>query len=129
MWLFLLFVKKFMEKKLVKIKESYEFRRAYAKGKCYVCPFMVVYCFKNRYNKTRLGITAGKKIGNAVKRNRAKRVITAAVRECLPQINSGYDFIIVARQRILSVKSNVASAALLKLLKSANLCSESTTNE
>ncbi len=113
-----------MEKKLVKIKESYEFRRAYKKGKALVCPFMVVYCFKNRYNKTRLGITAGKKIGNAVKRNRAKRVITAAVRECLPQIISGYDFIIVARQRILSVKSNVAAAALLKLLKSANLCNE-----
>ena len=118
-----------MEKKIVKIKESYEFRRAYNKGKCFVCPFMVVYCFKNRYHKTRLGITAGKKIGNAVKRNRAKRVITAAVRECMPKIRTGYDFIIVARQRILSVKSNVAAVALLKLLKSADLCSEATTNE
>ena len=110
--------------RIIKLKENREFRRAYNRGKVFVTPHAVVYITKNRTGDVRLGITAGKKIGKAVKRNRAKRVITAAVRECLPQIISGCDFIIVARQRILSVKSNVAAAALLKLLKSANLCNE-----
>ena len=116
-------------KKFEKLKQNWEFRRAYTRGSACVAPQFVMYICKGRQAHTRLGITTGKKIGTAVKRNRAKRVITAAVRECLPQITPGYDFIIVARQRILSVKSNVAAAALLKLLKSANLCNEETVNE
>ena len=64
----------------------------------------------------------GKKIGNAVSRNRAKRVITAAFRECLPEITPGFDFVIVARTRILTVKSTAVASAVLKLLRSAGLC-------
>lgn len=109
---------------IVKIKENYEFRRAYAKGKSLVCPFAVVYYFKNRYGNIRLGITAGKKIGGAVARNRAKRVVTAAFRNCLPQVKEGYDFVIVARTRILSIKSTVLQNSLYKLLKSADLLKE-----
>lgn len=107
-----------------KIKENRDFRRIYAKGKSVVCPYIVIYYMKNRYNKNRFGITAGKKIGGAVSRNRAKRVITAAFRECLPEISLGYDFIIVARTRILSVKSTVVAGAMKKLLKTAGLLRE-----
>ena len=103
------------------IKESYVFRRAYKKGKSMVSPYVVVYAVKNRYNDIRLGITAGKKIGKAVARNRAKRVITAAFRQALPQIPTGYDYVIVARSRILTVKSTVVAESLLKLFKSADL--------
>ena len=88
-----------------KIKENRDFRRAYRIGKSLVCPYCVVYYMKNRQGKIRLGITAGKKLGNAVSRTRAKRVITAAFRECLPEITPGFDFVIVARTRILTVKS------------------------
>ena len=108
--------------KIVKIKENYQFRRAYNRAKSVVCPYAVVYFMKNRSGNIRLGITAGKKLGGAVCRNRAKRVITAAFRGCLPNISSGYDFIIVARSRILTVKSTTVQSALLKILKSANLC-------
>lgn len=94
-----------------------------------MCPFVVVYAFKNRSATTRLGITAGKKIGKAVERNRAKRVITAAYRQCLPQIVSGYDFVIVARARILTAKSTAVAASLLKLFKAAGFCKESKVNE
>ena len=92
-------------KSISKLKENYEFRRAYKKGKSFVSPCFVIYAAKNRCGGTRLGITAGKKIGGAVQRNRAKRVITAAFRECLPGIKPGYDFFIVAQDRILSNKS------------------------
>ena len=105
--------------KLVKLKENRDFRRVYNKGKSFVCPFFVVYINKNRTNETRLGITVGKKIGNAVKRNRAKRVITAAFSTVCPKIISGYDFVIVARTRILNVKSTVVTTFLLKLLDSS----------
>lgn len=110
---------------IVKIKENYEFRRAYARAGSLVSPYFVVYYMKNRTDNIRLGITAGKKIGGAVSRNRAKRVITAAFRGCLPYICTGYDFVIVARTRILSVKSTAAEESLFKLLKKAGVCKSS----
>lgn len=111
----------FIMKNIVKLKENRDFRRAYSRGKSFVSPYIVVYVNKNRSNNVRLGITAGKKIGNAVSRNRAKRVITAAFRYCLPKIVTGYDFVIVARTRILSVKSTEVAASLMKLLANAGV--------
>lgn len=106
---------------IIKIKENYIFRRAYRKGTGLVCPYAVVYVLGNRDNSVRLGITAGKKLGTAVSRNRAKRVVTAAFRGCLPRLASGYDFVIVARSRILSARSNQVESALLKLFEKADL--------
>lgn len=115
MWLFLLFMK------ISKLKENRDFRRVYNKGTAFVTPFFVVYANKNRTDNIRLGITVGKKIGNAVKRNRAKRVITAAFSMVCPNILEGHDFVIVARTKILNVKSTEVGAHLLKALKKANL--------
>lgn len=81
------------------LKLNRDFRRLYHKGKNFVHPALVTYVLPNRYNVNRIGITAGKKIGNAVSRNRAKRVITAAFRQCEPYIGKGYDFVFVARSR------------------------------
>ncbi len=101
---------------LVKIKENYEFRRAYTRGESFVTPYAVIYAFKTKRNNVRLGITTGKKIGKAVERNRAKRLITAAFRNILPRLCVGYDYVIVARVRILSVKSTVVEKAFIKVL-------------
>ena len=113
---------------IVKLKENYSFRRAYKKGKSLVCPYFVIYAVKTRRG-VRLGITAGKKLGCAVKRNRAKRVITAAFRECLPNIPSVYDFVIVGRSRILELNITAAAATMRSLLKSAGIWSEAKENE
>jgi len=106
---------------IVKIKENRDFRRAYNRGKSFVSPYIVVYVNKNRTGEKRLGITAGKKIGNAVKRNRAKRVIYSAFRACEELISPGYDFVIVARTRILSAKSTDVARSLEKILDTANI--------
>lgn len=106
---------------MIKLKENRDFRRAYARGKSYVSPYTAVYVNKNRAHAVRLGITTGKKIGNAVSRNRAKRVITAAFRTCLARIRPGYDIVIVARTRILAAKSTEVAAALQKQLKAAGI--------
>ena len=46
----------------------------------------------------RLGITASKKVGNAVARNRAKRRLRALARDCLaPHARPGHDYVLVAR--------------------------------
>ena len=57
------------------IKENYEFRRMYAKGKSGVSSCLVVYYRKNRLGHNRLGVTVSTKLGHAVVRNRVRRRI------------------------------------------------------
>ena len=65
------------------IRRNSEFGRVYARGKSYVNPALVLYVLKTRGKKTRVGLTATKKIGHAVQRNRARRVMKAAIDEHL----------------------------------------------
>ena len=48
------------------IRRNSEFGRVYARGKSYVNPALVLYVLKTRGRKTRVGLTATKKIGHAV---------------------------------------------------------------
>ena len=52
-----------------------------------------------------------------------------SVRECLPFIKDGYDFVIVARTKILSIKSTTAAVSMEKLLISAGVTEKSETDE
>ena len=65
-------------------------------------PLIVTYALKNRLGYTRLGITTSKKIGKAVQRNRARRLIKTAYRNLLPEIAPGYDLVVVARTKATS---------------------------
>lgn len=96
-----------------KIKDNRDFRRTYGRGKSRVAPEFVVYAAKGKSERVRLGITATKKIGCAVKRNRAKRIITAAFRECAKNLNS-VDVVVVARGRILKCKSTKIAEIMKK---------------
>lgn len=104
-----------------KLKINKEFRRAYGRGKSLVSPAVVVYVLPLKGERVRLGITVSKKIGSAVIRNRAKRVITAAFRECLPYISAGCDIVVVARSRIISAKSYDVAAVIKKQLTAQNM--------
>ena len=87
------------------LNQNKDFRRLYGRGKSNVNPALVSYAMKNRAGFCRIGITAGKKIGNAVCRNRAKRVIREAYRELAPEINGCYDIVFVARRKTVFKKS------------------------
>lgn len=66
-----------------------------------VSPVLVTYCTKNRLGYSRIGITTGKKVGNAVRRNRARRLIKEAYRQLIPSLRTdcGWDIVFVARGR------------------------------
>lgn len=65
---------------------------------------LVTYAMKRRGNGVRYGITTSKKIGNAVARNRARRVIRAAFSALEPRIIGSWDFVFVARGKTGKVK-------------------------
>lgn len=90
-----------------------------------VTPAFVAYAFKNRRNKgISIGITAGKKLGGAVERNRAKRVITAAFASVSEKLKPGYDIVFVARSRILTLKSTEVSALMLKIFEESEILNQ-----
>jgi ribonuclease P protein component len=86
------------------LKENKDFRRLYYRADSRASACLVTYAMKNRGNKCRYGITTSKKIGNAVQRNRSRRVIRAAFCELEGKINGSWDFVFVARGRTSGVK-------------------------
>ena len=108
-------------KRYDKLKQNWEFRRLYGRGKCLHTQAFILYYIKGKSGRVRLGITAGKKIGSAVKRNRAKRVVTAAFDSVCPNIKKGYDFVLVAREQILSYKSTAVGNMLAQVLAANDL--------
>lgn len=98
-----------------------EFSRAYTRGTSYVHPHVVMYVNKNRIGHTRVGITASKKIGNAVVRNRARRVLRAALFAVLPENVGPYDLVFVARGQTPRLKSWQVAKTIEKQLKTAGV--------
>lgn len=112
-------------KKYITLKDNRDFSRLYRRGKSFVSPVLVTYVTKNKSDNLRFGITTGKKIGKAVKRSRARRVIRAAYYELYPEMNTGYDIVFVARGKTPFVKSQVVCKAMKQHLRSAGVLKQS----
>ena len=100
--------------KIVSIKENSDFKRLYYRGKSVVKKNVVLYYRKNRFSYNRLGITVSPKVGNAVTRNRIRRLLKENYR-LLQGLSEGYDIVLVARTRaaqaeFLSIKKDLVSA-------------------
>ncbi len=110
-------------KKIITLCKNYEFQRLYRRGISAVSPSLVMYCAKGKPEQIRLGLTAGKKIGNSVCRNRAKRRLRELFRIMQPDIRDGIDICIVARTRVLTapydklVSDFKSAASKLEILK------------
>ncbi len=98
-----------------------DFRRLYARGKSFVHPLLVTYAMKNNRGAKRIGITASTKVGNAVVRNRAKRVMKEAFRLLEPELPAGWDFVFVARTKTAAAKMPAVKAVMASQLKKAGV--------
>ena len=109
----------------VSLCENYMFQRLYRSGKSAVTPWVAIYFMRNRLGQNRLGITASKKIGGAVQRNRARRIIKEAYRLIEPDLNKGFDIVIVARKKAVYGKMWDIRKSLERVLESSPLISKS----
>ena len=87
------------------LNDNKDFLLLYKKGRYSASKYSVIYVRPNGRPFNRLGITAGKKVGNAVSRNRAKRLIRLAYHLYEKDMPIGMDIVIVARSRICEIKS------------------------
>ena len=103
------------------IKTNREFVYAYKKGKKIVSDCLVFHYYKNKKNKNSLGITVSKAVGKAHDRNRAKRLIRAAYKECMPHTECGYNIIIVARAKMAYVPYSKALQAMKYCIEKSDI--------
>lgn len=61
-------------------------------------------------------LVAGKKVGGAVQRNRARRILRAAFREVAPEGMNGHDIVLVAREAIRGARTQDLIAEMTELL-------------
>ncbi|WP_100011702.1 ribonuclease P protein component [Lentibacillus sediminis] len=86
-------------KKAFRIKKNEEFQAAFKHGKSFANRQLVIYYVKKPDQEhIRVGLSVGKKIGNAVTRNRIKRYLRQAFQEMEAQIREEYDIVIIARK-------------------------------
>lgn len=107
--------------KLKAVNKNTEFNRAYRRGENFVDRCVVLYVIKNRYGYARFGITASKKVGNAVKRNRARRLIRESIRQLNIDKSQSIDIIVVARSKTPYVKQQVVYSQLKELCEKAGI--------
>lgn len=90
-------------------------------GKSYAHPLVVLIVQPSDQPHLRVGVTAGKTVGFAVRRNRAKRLLRAAMQSLVPDLAPGSDILLIARQPLTASTLEQTRAALQNLLRRAGL--------
>lgn len=106
-----------------RLTQSTDFKRVRRTGKSYAHPFVVLVLQTSEVPRVRVGVTAGRSVGGAVQRNRAKRLIREAVRPLLPELLPGWDLILIARPALLSKSLQEIRQVLVSLLRRAQILS------
>lgn len=96
------------------LKHNREFQLVYRKGKSAHSSALVLFYLSNTPDIS-YGFTASKKVGNAVKRNRAKRRMRALFQSVLPELATG-SYVLVAKAETVDIPYETLESALRKML-------------
>jgi ribonuclease P protein component len=80
-----------------RLRRAADFQRVRAGRRSWGHPLLVLYVAPNGGQTTRLGISVGRRVGNAVVRNRVKRRVREAVRHRYADLAPGHDLVFIAR--------------------------------
>lgn len=107
-----------------RLTRSTDFERVRRTGKSYAHPLIVLIIAPQPGGNIRLGVAAGRAVGSAVQRNRAKRLLRHAVQQFLPQMKPGWDAVLIARRAMADATFQQTVTALADLLRRARLLQE-----
>ena len=113
-------------KRKFRLTRSTDFKRVRRIGKSYAHPLVVFVVSSNELQHARVGVVAGRAVGTAVQRNRAKRRLRACLDGWLPCIQDGWDMIFLARKSMDQASFAEIRDAVQLLLKRAGLIHERT---
>ena len=82
------------------LRKDADFDNVYKRGRSVGERYVVVFYIKNHRDINRTCFLASKKVGNSVRRNRARRLMRESYRLMKDRLPIGYDIIIIARNTI-----------------------------
>lgn len=94
-------------KKINVVKKRYEFEKIIQTGNIVKNKYYVIYYKENNLNRYRFGISVGKKLGNAVFRNKYKRKIRSIVDNYKKNYQNNEDYIIIMRKACIDLNYEI----------------------
>ena len=110
-------------KRRFRLTRAADFQGVWRSGKSYAHPLVVLFVLASDAPGIRVGVAAGRRVGNAVRRNRARRLLKAAMQNLYQKIVPGFDLVLIARQPLPSAALIQTLDALCALLTRAGLLS------
>ena len=110
-------------KKNGRIRKNSEYQRVFAQGSSTATKALVLYQLPNTGHINRTGFIVSKKIGNAVTRNRIRRLLREAYRLYAADLVQGRDLVFIARTRAANFDYQQAATAMKQILKKGGLFS------
>lgn len=104
-------------KKTNTVKKKEEFNEIISIGKVLKNDFFVVYYKSNQLDKFRFGISVGKKLGNAVFRNKYKRKIRSIIDNNKKYYQNGMDYIIIMRKACINGDFSIMNDKYVQLIE------------
>jgi ribonuclease P protein component len=105
-------------KKEMRVKKNKDFQEAFKKGRSFANRQFVVYAVKKEeQDHFRIGLSVSKKLGNAVTRNQIKRYVRQSILELKDQLQTGNDYIIIARKPVSEMDFFEVKKSLIHVLK------------
>lgn len=115
-------IKQFTLSKRCVLRKNSHFQAVYHNAKSYANRLMALYVFMPEdESQKKAGFAAGKRLGNAVIRNRAKRLLRDSYRLNQHKLKDGVVLILVARQMMKQAKSPDVAKAFLDLCGRARI--------
>ncbi len=108
-------------KRRFRLTKSTDYQRVRRLGKSYAHPLIVLIALPNGETDTHWGMVAGKSVGGAVQRNRAKRLMRSAGDNVRNQVQKGWDLVLIARQPLVNAEFDQVQNALDELLQRARV--------
>jgi ribonuclease P protein component len=103
------------------LKTGGQFERVRREGRTWSAGLLVLNAAPNGQDIVRCGFITGKKVGKAVQRNRARRLIREAVRKRLPEVRTGWDLVWIGRAAITGATYDAVCKDVDNLLQRSRL--------